>query len=699
MAVSPADLVNPYIGTLAHLLQSTRPVVMLPHSYAQSYPIAEGNNDCYCNESVSGFPIGQISFMPSHRADTSSPEAFANTLDHARETARPYGSRLELEEGGIAVEATVTARTYCYRVSGGCAIRLSLTQVDELHVDDRSISLRRCGPDGHRLPGVEHVYLTFSAPLRVISRTAEQLVLAYDAPSVELFGAVSYVSQDNARLIYDREAKGRSFEQIWAQARATWDRQLSRVRVQGNTPDRQAAFYTALYRAFGRMVDFSEYGRYYSGYDGRVHEGPFFYTNDGLWDTFRCMHPLQLLLEPARQTQILESYNLMYRHSGLMPCFPGACGDLPVMLGFHASALFADAAAKGLDVDLQTAYEGMRKNHMTQSMLPWVCGEGLTPPDICYHEKGFFPALGPDEAESVPQAHGFERRQAVAVTLEHAYDDWCAAQVARRLGRMEDYELLMRRARNYQNVFDPGTGFMGPRGSDGAWLPHDLMWGGGQGGRAFFAENNTYTYTWSVMHDVSGLCRLMGGPQAMQRRLDELFTMPIRKCGQPASKFSYLAQFPDATGLMGQFPMGNEPAFHIPYLYNYCGAAWKAQKRLRDLMDIWFTNSPVGICGDEDGGAMSSWFVFSAMGFYPVCPGSEDYALGTPLFDRVDIALENGKTFTIEAPGAGEGSRYIKSATLDGAALERPFLRHGDIVRGGTLHLEMDARPNKAFGA
>lgn len=245
----------------------------------------------------------------------------------------------------------------------------------------------------------------------------------------------------------------------------------------------------------------------------------------------------------------------------------------------------------------------------------------------------------------------------------------------------------------YKTLYRKEIGSMAPKSIDGKWIQDfDPKLSGGPGGRDYTAENNTLTYTWSVFHDPEGLAELMGGRDKAGKKLDELFRTD---CGG-VWKYTYMGQFPDATGLMGQFAMGNEPSFHIPYLYDYFGAPWKAQKKLRDLMDIWFTASPTGICGDEDGGAMSSWFVFSAMGFYPVCPGKAEYALGTPLFDSVALNLENGKVFRIESHGAGSGLRYIQEARLNGEPLTVPFLTHEQIMSGGTLALTMDRAPNKS---
>ena len=262
-----------------------------------------------------------------------------------------------------------------------------------------------------------------------------------------------------------------------------------------------------------------------------------------------------------------------------------------------------------------------------------------------------------------------------------------------RSGKAGDAALFAQRAQGYKSLYNPELGWMAPKSIDGQWVEDfNPKFAGGMGGRDYTTENNTWTYTWSVLHDPEGLAELMGGKEQAGERLDQLFREGFHN--EP-SKFIYLGQFPDSTGLMGQFAMGNEPSFHIPYLYDYFGQPWKAQKKLRDLMDVWFTNSPTGICGDEDGGAMSSWLVFSAMGFYPVCPGKAEYALGTPLFDSMEMKMEHGAAFKVTAKGAGEGLRYIQSATLNGQKLDRPFLTHEQITAGGELKLEMGSKPVK----
>jgi predicted alpha-1,2-mannosidase len=277
----------------------------------------------------------------------------------------------------------------------------------------------------------------------------------------------------------------------------------------------------------------------------------------------------------------------------------------------------------------------------------------------------------------------------VAVTLGNAYDDWCIAQLAKSLGRQDDHELFMKRAGFYRNVWNAEKGFMWPKDADGKWIePFDPKFGGGQGGRAYFDENNAYTYNWDVLHDFDGLFELMGGRRAAEARLDELF-----REGLDRGKYDFWYKFPDSTGLVGQFVMGNEPSFSTPYLYNRTGSPWKTQKRLRTLLDAWFTDTLHGIPGDEDGGGMTAWVVFTMMGFYPVTPGVPIYDLGSPVFDRVTIHLPNGKELRIVARDNSAHHKYIQSVKLNGKSLDRVWFRHDEIVDGSTLELRMGNTP------
>ena len=311
-------------------------------------------------------------------------------------------------------------------------------------------------------------------------------------------------------------------------------------------------------------------------------------------------------------------------------------------------------------------------------------------------EKGFFPGLEEDEEETCDKVHEFENRQSVAVTIEHSYDDWCMARLAESVGKAEDAAYFQARSNNYKNLYDHEIGFFHPKKIDGTFTEkYHPKYCGGQGGRKYFAENNAYIYNFAAQHDIEGTIELMGGKEAFAAKLDNLYVEQY----DTNLKSVFLYQYPDATGLMGQFCMGNEPSFHIPYLYNHCGQAYKTQRKIHELIDLWFKDSPLGICGDEDGGAMSAFLVFSAMGFYPVNPASGEYDIGSPIFDKVEIDLPNGKTFTVTADGATRKEKYIQAATINGEKLTAPKFTHDQMMAGGELKLTMGSRPNKELFA
>jgi predicted alpha-1,2-mannosidase len=361
---------------------------------------------------------------------------------------------------------------------------------------------------------------------------------------------------------------------------------------------------------------------------------------------------------------------------------------------------------------------------MEATMIPWKDAGHITELEQCYFDNGFYPALPVDPAklaasqkpnddpfsklpyqvrwlpelgvnEWVKEVDPWHRRQSVSVTLEHSYDDWCLAQMAKALGKEDDYQLFMKRAHNYQNLFNPKLGMMAPKSADGKWIePFDPRFSGGFAGEGYFAECNSWIYTWNVQHDVQGLITLMGGRDNFTTKLDALFTT-----GRTMDKLAFLGQFPDMTGLIGMYCQGNEPAFHIPYLYNYAGQPWKTQSRVRQIMELWYDVTPTGLCGDEDGGAMSSWYVFNAMGFYPQCPGRPIFDIGSPIFEKITINVGHGKTFVIEAKNVSAANKYIQSATLNGNPLDKPWIYNSDVVNGGKLVFQMGSRPNKSWGS
>lgn len=692
MARRLSDWVDPNIGTIGHLLTATKPLVHLPHSMAQVRPILDDQiKDVYLAPTIYGFPLNQASVM----ADVGENATFASGFDHDFEEVHCYRGAVLLEDSGVQAEYTVTERCALYRFAfpkeGSAHVRIALKGKGTLKIEDGVVLGEEVCED---VPSCFAATLS-EAPKR-ISTEENAVVLDYPAGTVLTVKAgFSYIDAQQALTNLRNEAEALSFDEAAARAQDVWDETLGRIEVEGGTDRDKRIFYTSLYRVHQRMINISEYGRYYSGFDGKVHEDARdFYVNDGIWDTYRGAHPLQLILEPDRQMDIIDSYLRQYRQCGAMPTFPHLNGSRAVMIGKHSSAMIADTYMKGYrGFDAELAWEAMVKNADCVTKLPWAAGE-INDFDRCYFEKGFFPALPAGEQETLSQAHPFERRQCVAVTLECCYDDWCLGQMGEAMGKPEAKKYAQR-AQNYRNVFNRDIGFIAPRTADGKWVePFDPKLSGGQGGRAYFAECNSWTYTMHVQHDVQGLAELLGGRAALAERLDRMF------CEQyGTSKFSFLGQFPDSTGLIGQFCQGNEPSFHIPYMYNEAGQPWKTQRKVREIMRLWYDDTPLGICGDEDGGAMCAWFVFAAMGFYPACPGRPDYDLGSPVFDEVCIHQSNGKTFTLRAEGNSEKAKYIQSATLNGEAFESTRLKHQDILEGATLTLKMGERPNRDWAA
>ncbi|HET7003318.1 MAG TPA: glycoside hydrolase family 92 protein, partial [Puia sp.] len=487
---------------------------------------------------------------------------------------------------------------------------------------------------------------------------------------------------------------GHSFSAVEYHAEKIWSDLLSQIQVEGGTLAQRRSFYTALYRCHERMVDISEDSLYYSGYNHKInHDKRPFYVDDWSWDTYLALHPLRMVLHPAQEEDMLQSYVRMYEQSNWMPSFPVLFGDYACMNGFHSSIIFLDAYRKGLrKFDVATAYEGMRKNAVSATLLPWRNGEKTSLDDF-YQTRGYFPALPPGEIENVSLVHPFEKRQAVAVTLGASYDDWATAQMAAELGKKEDFTLFDKWSRNYLNLWNKERMFFLPKDENGNWINIDPVFDGGLGGRDYYDENNGWTYLWQVQEDIPNLISLMNGKKAFEERLDKLFREDLGH-----SKYVFWNKFPDATALVGQYSMGNEPSFHIPYLYNYTNSPWKTQQRVRMLLSTWFKDNIFGIPGDEDGGGMSAFVVFSSMGFYPITPGIPVYTIGSPVFSRITISLENGKRFTVIAHHCSEINKYIQSASMNGRKLKTPWFTHKQLTDGGTLELQMGPKPNMSWG-
>jgi predicted alpha-1,2-mannosidase len=724
-AREPVDYVAPNIGGIGQLLTATVPLVQYPHGMARLAPVTTpGITDRYLADRIFGFPAGPALLMASVGPGGASPDDYASEFDHDFEVSTPYYYEADLLTWGIKAEVTASQEAAFYRFTfpgnEHSHFIVSLAKEGNLVVYGSSAvgGSERVDPPIGKAPEAAketraYFYAEFSAPFKSWQTltdgkashsaevTGERIAFVSDSATapLEQIGVrvgLSYISVEQAHRNLEREIPAWDFNGVKAKARAVWNHALGAIRIEGGNERQRTIFYTALYRSLGRMTDITEDGRYFSGYDHAVHDadGHDFYVDDGLWDTYRSLHPLQLLLDAHRQQDMVRSYLRMYEQSGWLPSFPSVAGEQAVMIGRHTAEVILDTFAKGFrDFDVEEAYGALRKNATEATMIPWSRGP-ITSLDRVYFDKGFFPALAWGEKETVSEV-GWERRQAASVTIENSYDDWAVAQLASALGKQQDAAYFTKLADNYQNVFNPAIGFMAPRSADGAWVDHfDPKRGGGLGGRDYFTEVDAWLYTFGVQHDVAGLIRLFGGRERFNAKLDQLF---VEQYG--GAKYEFLGQFPDATGLIGLYAQGNEPSFHIPYLYDFSGQPWKTQQHVRQIMDVWYGDGPLGIPGDDDGGATSSWYVLSAMGFYPVCPGSPVYEIGSPIFSKSEIRMGNGRDFTIIANHVSTQNKYIQTATLNGKPLNKPWFLHQDIADGGTLVLEMGDRPNKLWGS
>lgn len=695
----PLNYVDPNIGGVGHILQPTRPTVQLPNQPIRMYP----NRSDYLDDQISSFPLslishrnGQLFRLMPFSGETTNP---VSEWGKQNETATPYYYSVWLMDYDITLEFVPGAKAGFFRI-----------KFPEAEIPKISFTIANNGnykvENESAISGVESfmgmnafVYGEFDGKINSseIPEDGKQLLLTFAGKKQPLNFkyAISYISLEQAKKNLQNEIAAWEFEELKENAHQTWKKNLGQIEVEGGTKAQKRTFYSALYRTYERMVNISEDGKYYSNYDGKVHEDEQdFYIDDWIWDTYLAHHPLRALLDPDVENDMMSSYVRMYEQSGWLPQFCLLWGENPCMNGFHSTITFLDDYRKNvLGFDLEKAYEGMRKNALEGTMLPWQNGASCSL-DSFYHQHGYYPALHPGQEETEPRVHSFEKRQAVAITLGHSYDDWALAQLAKELGKEEDYKLFSEKANNYKNLYWKEKGFFMPKDASGKWIDIDPKWAGGMGGRDYYDENNGWTYLWQVQHDVAGLMDLMGGHQQFEERLDQLF-----REGLDRSKYANWAKFPDFTGIVGQFSMGNEPSFHIPYLYNFTGSPWKTQKKIRMLLDAWYPDNIFGIPGDEDGGGMTAFVVFSSMGIYPVIPGIPLYTIGSPVFEKVTIHLDNGNDFKITTVNYAQNHIYIQKAWLNDKALEGPWITHEQVINGGELKLEMGQKPNMEWGS
>ncbi|WP_276520167.1 GH92 family glycosyl hydrolase [Aestuariivivens sediminis] len=711
------DYVNPYMGNISHLLVPTFPTIHLPNSMLRVYP----ERADYTQDLIHGLPLITTSHRGSSAFNMSPFNTLTNPLEPVRyysydnEKITPSSYQVYLDDDRILVDYAVSHQSAKYKLTFEASEDAFLM----LHSKRGALSWDGTAVSGYQF--IEnntkvYVYLKpLVAPDKVsilkegiqIQGTFTEgnqaaIILTFHNNRVnfalDIDYGVSFISEDQAKNNMLREVSGKTILEIKNKGKEIWNQALGKLKVEGGSEDDKTVFYTSLYRCYERPVNISEDGKYYSAFDGQVHNdnGRDFYTDDWIWDSYRAHHPLRVLLDPGKEEDILNSFILMSEQMEhfWLPTFPEITGDSRRMNSNHGVAALIDGYRKGLrNFDLKKGYQA-GKNAITQKTLaPWS-GKPAGELDDFYKEHGYIPALYEGEVETIPEVHPFESRQPIAVTLGTSYDEWCLSQLALELGLDEAYHHFLKQSYNYRNVFNPKTDFFHPKDKDGKFIePFDYVFDGGMGARKFYGENNGWVYRWDVPHHVADLIALMGGRENFIHNLNQTFAEPLGM-----SKYSFYAKLPDHTGNVGQFSMANEPSLHIPYLYNYAGQPWKTQKRIQKLLKTWFRNDVMGVPGDEDGGGMSAFVVFSQMGFYPVTPGMPVYNIGSPTFKSVTLQLSNGKSFKIIAKNNNTGNKYIQSAKLNGKVWDKPWFSHEALRDGGVLELEMGAKANKTWG-
>lgn len=709
------DYVNPYIGNISHLLVPTFATIQLPNSLMRIYP-TRGD---YTSELLDGLPVvvtnhrERSAFRISVTQGGELKPVIRTNWDQERVT--PYSYYVEIDNNSIDVSLAVSHQSAIYDFEFQNPDEPATVIVTS---DNGAMNVHGNRAEGYQqlssnmrifFSGEFSVKPIESGVLRDGSIQADQnraegrqSCVAFRFPAgtrkVSLRYGISLIGETQAYYNLNREQKGFNRKAVETEGRRVWNETLGHIQIKGGTEDQKTVFYTSYYRTFERPVCLSEDGRYFSAFDGKVHfdDGVPFYTDDWIWDTYRAAHPLRALVFPKTEEDIISSYLLMAEQMGTqwMPTFPEMTGDTRRMNSNHGVAMVADALYKGLRVDADRAFEYCRKGIEEKTLAPW-CGKPAGWIDDFYKQHGYIPALREGEEETDPNVHGFEKRQPVAVTLGTSYDEWCLSRIAQWRGDEDARKKYLQLSYNYRHLWNPETKFFHPKDQDGVFLPNfDYRFGGGLSARNAYDENNGWTYRWDVQHNLADLAHLMGGREQMVAYLDQTFAEDM---GRGKREFYY--HLPDQTGNIGQFSMANEPSLHIPYIYNYGGAPWKTQKRIRQCLKTWFRNDVMGIPGDEDGGGLTSFVVFSYMGFYPVTPGLPIYNIGSPLFEDVQVSLPSGKVFRIIAKNCSDTNKYIQSARLNGKEWNKPWFSHDDIKDGGTLELKMGPKPNIHWGA
>lgn len=705
--------VNPFIGT--DFTGNTYPGAQAPFGMVQLSP----DNGLpgwdriagyfYPDSTIAGFShthlsgtgagdLYDISFLPvtlPYR-EAEAPLGIHSKFSHADEEASAGYYRVKLQDYDIDVELTATERCGIQRYTfpqAESAVFLNLRKAMnwDFTMDSHLEVVDSCTVQGYRFSEGwargQRVYFrtVFSKPFAQVEvdsadvqlkgkQVGTSYVARFDFPTTAgeqlvVRTALSGVSMEGAAQNLAAEAPHNDFDRYRAEAQENWNRQLGKLQVKGDHRDDLVNFYTALYHTMIAPTIYSDVDGAYYGPDKQVHhtDGWVNYSTFSLWDTFRAAHPLLTYTQTARVNDMVKSFLAFYEQNGRLPVWNFWGSETDMMIGYHAVPVIVDAYLKGIgDFDAEKALEAC----VATANLDDYRGIGQ------YKKLGYIPYTLKDEYNA--------ENWSLSKTLEYAYDDYCIAEMAREMGKTQLAEEFYKRSQNYRNVYNPATGFMQPLDDKGvfqsnftpdAYTPH-------------ICESNGWHYYWSVQQDIKGLIALTGGQERFAEKLDSMFTY-IPSSNEDLPLFS--------TGMIGQYAHGNEPSHHVIYLYNKVRQPWKAQKYAAQVMHDLYFNAPAGLCGNEDCGQMSAWYVFSAMGFYPVDPISGEYEIGTPLFPEMRLQLENGKTFTVLAPQVSRQNIYVQSVKVNGEPYDKSYLTHQQLMDGATVEFEMGPEPGPVW--
>lgn len=704
------DYVDPFIGTAAH--GHTYPGAAMPFGMVQLSPDNGTNGWDWCSgynysdsiiqgfshTHLSGTGIGDladISVLPMVNKQPSTAKIISS-FSHAEEKASPGYYSVVLKDFNIKAELTCSNycgfHRYTFPEAKDAMIRFDLgfainwdaaNECFFKRINDSTFAGYRYSTGWAKDQRVFFAVRT-SKPVKSkvffegINRTARDSVknknvvacLLFDTKAneaIEMKVALSFANIQGALKALE-QTQNMHFDEAKKAAEASWEKELGKVAIKTTNKALKQTFYTALYHSYLAPSLFSDANGNYKNVKGNVqHSDHAVYSVSSLWDVFRAESPLFTLLQPQRVPDIINSYLDFYDQYGLLPVWDLQFNETNTMTGYHSIPIITDAILKGFKgIDSLKAYEAMKK-----SSIQTIRGTDV------YRQYRYVPQ---DKYGS-----------SVTVTLEYAYDDWCIAQVAKKLNKTDDYNTFMQRSTSWKNLFDTTIGFTRAKNSNGKWVqPFDPYYSEHDPDKAMFTEGNSWQHSWFVPQDVYGLIHAHGSEQQFVKKLDSLFTVSSQLNGTNVSN--------DISGLVGQYAHGNEPSHHIAYLYNYAGMPYKSAERVSYITKNLYTNKPDGLCGNEDCGQMSAWYVWSALGFYPVNAASGEYVFGTPLMNETTIKLANGKTFTVTAKNLSDKNMYIQSATLNAKPYTKSFIKHSDILKGGTLVLNMGDKPSLKWG-